>query len=420
MILARARGPLGWTLGDQALSSATNFLLVITVARAADPAALGAFTLALSTYYLAAGISQAVVSEPLLVRHAASRAALDLAIPAALGLAVVLGCGASLVVITGGGLVSNPDLSEVLIVLGVFLPFLILQDTLRYAFFARQEPRGAFISDLAWGILQLSTVAAVAVKRPDEVGALVLAWAASGAVACALALILMRVMPRPLQAWTWFRHNADLTGPYTLEFAVGHGTVHSVAFGVGLIAGLPAAGALRLAHTLFGPLHVLFTSLRVTLLPRMVVSLQEGPQDLLRSARRLSCLFSVAAGGYGLILVFLPEQVGRAAIGANWELATPLLAFVALERFISAMASGATTGIKAMQLARKSALIRVGAGVLLVSAALLGAELDGARGAAAGQAFTAPVVAAAWWLFFRRALANDEVPVRSSARTDGG
>ena len=59
-----------WGLADQALSSATNVALTIVVAREVGTADLGAFGVAYAAYLILVGLSRAVSSEPLLVRHA--------------------------------------------------------------------------------------------------------------------------------------------------------------------------------------------------------------------------------------------------------------------------------------------------------------------------------------------------------------
>ncbi len=59
----------GWGLGDQLLSSVTNFLLVALVARAVSPADFGAFSLAYATFTLSLGAVRALAGEPLVVRY---------------------------------------------------------------------------------------------------------------------------------------------------------------------------------------------------------------------------------------------------------------------------------------------------------------------------------------------------------------
>ena len=59
---------LAWTVGDQVLSSGTNFALGIVIARMVSLREFGVFTLVYATYQIALGIARALVSEPLVVR----------------------------------------------------------------------------------------------------------------------------------------------------------------------------------------------------------------------------------------------------------------------------------------------------------------------------------------------------------------
>ena len=60
---------VGWGVGDQALSSLTNFFMGILVARTVSPDDFGAFSLAFGAYVLALVVSRGLTGEPLVVRH---------------------------------------------------------------------------------------------------------------------------------------------------------------------------------------------------------------------------------------------------------------------------------------------------------------------------------------------------------------
>ena len=63
---------VGWGLGDQALSSMTNFAVGILVARSVSVADFGAYALAFSAYCFILGISRALATEPFAVRFVIS------------------------------------------------------------------------------------------------------------------------------------------------------------------------------------------------------------------------------------------------------------------------------------------------------------------------------------------------------------
>ena len=67
----RMLGRFGWGLADQLLSSATNFLLALLVARTVGPRDLGAFTVAYATFTFSLGAVRAIAGELLVVRYSA-------------------------------------------------------------------------------------------------------------------------------------------------------------------------------------------------------------------------------------------------------------------------------------------------------------------------------------------------------------
>src|SRR5271156_6591470 len=59
---------LGWGVGDQAVSSLTNFAVSIYIVRALGPVQFGAFSLAYVTYGFALNASRGLSTDPLMVR----------------------------------------------------------------------------------------------------------------------------------------------------------------------------------------------------------------------------------------------------------------------------------------------------------------------------------------------------------------
>ena len=63
---------LGWGVGDQAVSSASNFVLGVVVARSLGPEGFGAFSLAYLTYAFVLNAMRGVATDPLVVRFSAA------------------------------------------------------------------------------------------------------------------------------------------------------------------------------------------------------------------------------------------------------------------------------------------------------------------------------------------------------------
>src|SRR6185436_17936338 len=63
---------IGWGIADQTLSSLTNFVLGIVVARSVDTTALGAFAFAFLAYAVGLGVNRAIAAQPLVIRYSAT------------------------------------------------------------------------------------------------------------------------------------------------------------------------------------------------------------------------------------------------------------------------------------------------------------------------------------------------------------
>ena len=139
---------LGWGVADQAVSSLTNFAVVLYVAHAVGAAQFGAFSLAYVTYGFALNASRGLATDPLLVRFSgADPPAWRSAVAACTGTATVVGMAAGVCVLGAAALLDGTTKGAFL-ALGLTLPGLLLQDSWRYAFFALGRGSQAFLNDV--------------------------------------------------------------------------------------------------------------------------------------------------------------------------------------------------------------------------------------------------------------------------------
>ena len=123
----------GWAVADQLLSSGTNFLLGVLVARTVGVRDLGAFSVAYATFTFSLGGVRSVASELLVIRHGALSAhewrnGIKRSTGTALLAGIVIGAGSLI-----AGAILGGAVGAVLAILGVSLPFLLVQDVSRYA-----------------------------------------------------------------------------------------------------------------------------------------------------------------------------------------------------------------------------------------------------------------------------------------------
>jgi O-antigen/teichoic acid export membrane protein len=395
----------GWGVADQALSSLTNFGLGVVVAHAVSPTDFGAFSIAFAAYTIALQISRALCTEPLVVRYSAVEPERwDKGAAKATGTA--LACGVVLGLLAAACALAGGVLGRALLVLGLLLPGLLLQDAWRFAFFARSDGFRAFLNDLIWALVMAPGLALILVLDLDSVGWVMGVWGGAAALAAVAGIAQTGVRPAPGKAKVWLIEQKDLAPRYLGEFAALSGTNALVTFGVGAIAGLAAAGALRGADILLGPVAVLHLGINLVAVPEGVRALRVSAQRLMHVCVLISTSVGIAAVGMGVLLVLLPDEAGRALLSDTWDTAGPVIIPFALARAGSGVAQGAAAGLRALEAAQRSLRARLIGTPLSLSGGLGGALIGGARGAAIGLAIMGWVNAIVWWTEFHRGLSE--------------
>lgn len=394
---ARARRVLGgrafWTLADQAVSSLTNAALALVVARSVDGADFGAFSIALFTFGFVVGTGRAMVCDPFVIHysddagpaHAAGRPAdRRQAAREASGAATAYG------VVTGlacavAGLVVEGHAGAALLALGLSLPGLLVQDFWRHAFFAAGRPRSAAANDVVWAVVQFAAVGALLATGHGSVFLLTLAWGGAALVAAVVGGRQAGVLPDPRAAFRWFRATRELNVRLGLDHVVNMGAVNLSIYLVGAIAGLIAVGAIRAAQVLLGPLQLLFFGLSAFALPVLSPLAASGAR-LRRPAILLSGGITLVAVAWVGVLLLLPHRVGVALLGDSWDGAWSVLLPIGAVMVAIAWSTGARVGLKALRRADLLVRVTVTHAPFVIVLGVLGAALDGARGAAVGYA----------------------------------
>lgn len=400
--LARTAGPVGWGFADQAVSSLGNFLLGFLVARAVDTATFGAFSVAYTTYVILVGVVRGATAQPLMVRYsAAADAAWHAAAGRAAGLALVIGIlGGAMCVAIGlaiGGLVGHS-----LMAVGVSLPGLLVQDTWRYAMFAAERGRSAFVNDLAWLVIQVPALIMVVGAGHDIAPAGLLAWGGAGTAAALLGGYQIGVRLDPSGSRSWLREHRILVPRYVAEAMASLTSSQLALYGVGAAAGLSTLGELRVGQLLIGPVLVVFIGLQLVAVPMAVRALAISVDHL----RRLCLGIGLGMAGFtmmwGLALTALPDEVGEILLGSNWHSAERIVLLLALGLGTASFSSGAMIGLRALAAATRGLRATVIASALSTAMTVGGAATFGAFGAAVGIVVAHTITIPLWWWEFRR------------------
>jgi O-antigen/teichoic acid export membrane protein len=408
--LAGAFGRLSGTVGDQILSSVTNFALGVFVARSLGPTNFGAFSVGYATYIVVLGISRSLNTDPLMVRYSASSTAeWRRATTAATGGAIATGlaAGAAMLVI---GVVRGDMTGTALIGMGIMMPGLLLQDAWRMSFFTVGRPSQALVNDLVWVTVMGAGFALAFITGHESLSALTLTWGGAASVAAIVGFAQARTgMPR-LNPLPWWRMHRDLGPRFLAEFGASGALVQLTYFAIGAFAGLRALGAVRAALLVLGPFTVLMQGGTAFGISESARILTRSRHALFRVSNVFSIALGIAAAVWGFAAWALPESLGVKVLGDSWDAGRSVLIPTVVYMVATGLAVGANTGFRALAAAQQSLNTKLITGCGILAAGTIGAIFGGARGAAWAIAIANLAGAALRWFVYRRVLFNHEQP----------
>lgn len=399
---------LGWGIADQALSSVTNFALAVLVARSVSTADLGAFGLAFTTYTFVLGAARAICSEPLSVRYSVrDRVAWERGARRATGAAMTLGILAA-AALAAASFAFSGALAGSLLALAVCMPGLIVQDTWRTAFFSDLKGRSAFLNDFVWAIAQAVLIVEVLLLYHRSTPAFVLAWGLAANVAAVAGSIQSGIVPRPGSTGRWVRRNRDIAPRYVAEFAARNAANAGSMYLTAVFGGLSAAGALRGAQVLLGPLNILNMGLTAPAVTEAVRISRRSPRRMLRAVGALGAVLVLLAFAWGAVMYLIPSSIGQQLLKRSWDPAHSVVLPYAAVMAAAGTLTGATVGLRALAAAKRSLNARLVTGALSLACTAVGAYADDAAGAAAGLALGLWIGSILWWVSLRAQVAETE------------
>ncbi|WP_405943570.1 hypothetical protein [Streptomyces sp. NBC_00932] len=376
---------------DQAASSLTNILVLVMAARVSTTAGFAAFSMVYLTFTVLLGLNMSYVGQAVVLERG-DRTALASACRSAAAFTACASLAAGALLAAGGAAVGG-RLGHTFLALGLVLPFVLLQDGLRYSFSALQQPHRALAAD----VLRLLCVVPALLLQPHHAGParLVAVWGLSAVPALLAGLLLLRplVSGATTQVRRYLRRG-HLGMRFVVEFAVGNASSQLAVLGLGLFASPLAVGALRGATTLFGPLNVLFNSVNVFGPP--VLGRLGGRRATARAAAVLGCVLAGVGFGWAAVLYALPDRVGRQLLGATWQSASALLPATGSQYAVMALGTCALVTLRVLS-PRATLSLQVVFSLVSVALMLGGYPLGGAIGAAWGLAAGSALKAVAAW-----------------------
>lgn len=395
---------VGWGLGDQALSSLTNFAVGILVARSVSVPDFGAYALAFAAYCFILGISRALATEPFAVRFVISEPEqLHRARVGVAGVALLTGV-AFLALAAALSQMLPAEYRFLVLCLGVVLPGLLVQDSMRQILFAAGQGRSAFNNDLLWAVLMVPAFGIVFLSGSVNAATLILAWGAAANVAAIAGCYRCRVVPGVRTAGSWLRSQRGLWPRYLLEGAAINGSQQIMFMAIGVFAGLAAVGEMKLVLVLLGPVNVLVQGIGVVAVPEAARAIAGGHSRLMRVTAGFSLAVAAGALLWGLTVTLLPGSWGTALVGQGWQAASALVVPMFVVQVFNGANTGPVVGLRSAGAARRSMWTRMATSSLVVILSVAGAATAGVQGAAWGLVLAAALNAILWYLQFRNVI----------------
>lgn len=394
-----AKAAMAASVADQGVAALTNIAVVVFAARQSTAAGFASFAVVYTVFTVLLGAATAYVGQALVLHrgpaaglHRQVRGAALFTLTAATVLGTVLALAARPF---GGGIAAG------LAALGVVLPIVLSQDGLRYGFSLLGLAHHALAADL----LRFAAVVPALALLPHGSGParLVLTWGLSALPALLLGGWLLAratrgARPAPL---TDALRRDHLGRRFVVEFGVGNAGVQLAVVCLGVFANPLAVGALRGAGTLFGPMNVLYNAaggFGPPLLNRL-----HAPDNKARAAALAGAALAAVAACWALVLLLLPDSLGRQLLGDTWESAADLLPATGSQYLFMALG---VTGLLTLRVLRPRATLPIQLVFSLFSVSCLfgGYALGGVLGAAWGLCLGSAAKSAAAWLRVRAEL----------------
>ncbi|WP_341580057.1 hypothetical protein [Microbacterium schleiferi] len=369
------RGRVIFGVASQGVTSFTNFFVVIAIARTQSPDQLGSWTLAFAIVTLGTTLGRAALSTPIILTRVDDPAR---DISGGLGASIIggLATGTATLLLGFTGLVSL----DVAAALALSAVFALVQDFMRYTWIARGRPGRSLLLDVTWLTVQVGTSLAYLVSGGTSAVVLSLLWTAGAAAAVILGVVLDPYARLSSAATVAFyqKHNADSRRLFGESLANAL-AANLLPFVVTAVVGLAAAGAFRVAQTLFAPLTTLIAGLTPVVLRELAVRIDGG-----KPTRKIgrSYLLGLTAVNvlYSAVVLLLPSTVGVQIAGESWGLVTTLLIPLALFGVVRPFMTLAMLYLRAF---RRFALLRT-TGWLFIVPTLLWSAIMGASFGLAG------------------------------------
>lgn len=383
--------------GDQAVVSLASFLFLVIAARYLDTAELGLFAGAMVFYQALTAMARSVTGEPLVVLcgdksggskgngdngngHNGNgdndidtgdlrRAVVWVSLIVPLILAVLGGIGFAVI---------DNRLVQICCLCLVVSPIILGYDTLRFVYISRLDTASLLLLDVVVAIAQLSLLAATLAGGGSADQAILVMFAAP-VVPLVIHLIRGGLPLHPLRRWVTTAR--PYLGSFFYESVWGALLQWALVFVIAAVSGVADVAAFRSVIVIYGLTNVVTNYLRSVVLSHIVTRGRLTRADIGTDTIGMTATIAVTIGTSMLILLMLPDSLGRALLGDTWAHAAPFILIGGLARFSAAMEAVPGVLVRAARQTWSVVRVRTMVGALALIVCPLGAWLGSVTGA---------------------------------------
>ena len=323
-----ARSKAASSLLDQAMSSASNGLIVLAVARVSSVDSFGAATLLFAFAAAAMGVGRGAIGTPIML--AADRGGAELRREAGFAATTALAFG---LIVSSAAAVTSVLLNvpRMGVAFSIAIPLVVVVDVFRYTLISASKPNIALIWDALWAIgsALLLLITLFSSHAINDAG-MVLFWAILAGITAVGMGLSYRLYPRfrGLGSWWWTTHGPRIR--YGLEAGLQQINVIVVTSIATAMLGASAAAALRGASVIMSPLAILLNAVPLMIIPESVRS-GASARAVWRKLCRIGFVGSLLVITLGPALMLLPLAVGQLILGDSWLYVRAVLPIVSIE-----------------------------------------------------------------------------------------
>jgi O-antigen/teichoic acid export membrane protein len=378
------------TMADQVVSSASNFVVGVLVARAGGASALGTFGIALLIWLTVLGAQRALITEPMTVAGSIDSrdAQLREGMLASLSLSTVT--AGVLAAVAGVLLFTGVDALAVL-ALAPWIPSLLLQDYWRGMTFRLQRAHHALINDVVFAAVQGLVTVALFTLDVENVAAFIASWGVGATAGAVIGLLLAQVRLRPLGRGgvAHLRTLWPRSRWFLAEFSTTFPSDQGYLLLLSALLGTTGFGVYRAGASLFGPVVVIFLTGGNVGLPECVRQLRRhGMSGLTTYTPRLTAAVLTVTTVYCGMVAILAVPILRLVYGEEFAGAVIIVRLLAVQAVVAAAVFGCFVALKAADRLEQLWLMRAATAVVAITSALVLATSFGLTGAGLASVLT--------------------------------